>query len=162
MYWYIDNVIISPYFKCSFQFVHPDNPECIHLVEPGGSIHQGIHRFCGLVLGLVRYSIYAGVDSAHPVVECRRVREKVVKVLLERSGRRPGHQRGLRCMQQTGYRAFLQISGRRGKLRAQKRPRGQMISDDQLNSITLTFGFASIVLILVYHAILTNINAYRS
>ncbi|RLV83359.1 hypothetical protein JA9_002851 [Meyerozyma sp. JA9] len=36
-----------------------------------------------------------------------------------------------------------------------------MISDDQLNSITLTFGFASIVLILVYHAISTNINAYR-
>lgn len=37
-----------------------------------------------------------------------------------------------------------------------------MISDDQLNNIALTFGFASIVLILVYHAISTNITAYRN
>ncbi|CCG25657.1 adhesin-like protein [Candida orthopsilosis Co 90-125] len=33
-----------------------------------------------------------------------------------------------------------------------------MISDSQLNTIALTFGFASIILILVYHAISTNIN----
>jgi hypothetical protein len=31
-----------------------------------------------------------------------------------------------------------------------------MITDSQLNTIVLTFGILSMVLILVYHAILTN------
>ncbi|EMG49362.1 OST4 Dolichyl-diphosphooligosaccharide--protein glycosyltransferase 4 kDa subunit [Candida maltosa Xu316] len=33
-----------------------------------------------------------------------------------------------------------------------------MISDSQLNTIALTFGFTSILLIVVYHAISTNIH----
>lgn len=32
-----------------------------------------------------------------------------------------------------------------------------MITDDQLNTVVLTFGFASVILILVYHAISTNV-----
>lgn len=31
-----------------------------------------------------------------------------------------------------------------------------MITDDQLNTIALSFGFASIILIIIYHAISTN------
>ncbi|RCK67590.1 Dolichyl-diphosphooligosaccharide--protein glycosyltransferase subunit [Candida viswanathii] len=31
-----------------------------------------------------------------------------------------------------------------------------MITDDQLNTIALTFGFSSIILIIIYHAISTN------
>ncbi|EER35119.1 predicted protein [Candida tropicalis MYA-3404] len=32
-----------------------------------------------------------------------------------------------------------------------------MITDDQLNTIALTFGFASIILIIIYHAISINV-----
>lgn len=35
-------------------------------------------------------------------------------------------------------------------------PTSSMITDSQLNTIVLTFGILSMVLILVYHAILTN------
>lgn len=31
-----------------------------------------------------------------------------------------------------------------------------MISDSELNTVVLTFGFVSVGLVLVYHAILTN------
>ena len=34
-----------------------------------------------------------------------------------------------------------------------------MITDSQLNTIALGFGFALILLILVYHTILTNVKA---
>ena len=33
-----------------------------------------------------------------------------------------------------------------------------MITDEQLNTIALTFGFASIILIIIYHAISTNVH----
>ena len=33
-----------------------------------------------------------------------------------------------------------------------------MITDDQLNTIAIACGFASVVLILIYHAISTNLN----
>lgn len=32
-----------------------------------------------------------------------------------------------------------------------------MITDDQLNTIVLTFGIASVILILIYHTISTNV-----
>lgn len=37
-----------------------------------------------------------------------------------------------------------------------------MITDDQLNTIVIAFGISSMVLILIYHAISTNLTSLES
>lgn len=36
-----------------------------------------------------------------------------------------------------------------------------MITDEDLNTVVLTFGFVSVALVLVYHAILTNVKSLK-